>query len=122
MNAIAHGFGARQPGVLEGPVLAVQVRMRKVADVVNDHGVVGTPGKIERHTGPPVWSLQLGNIRDAPLLGQRRVAGEDPDQSIAHFHRVMADLHAQPRLAEEIVWDVDDLARAVIAPAVVSAG
>src|SRR5262249_31409674 len=60
-NPVADAFAFRHLRIDEGPVLAVQVGMRQVADVVDDHRVMGTPGEVERYAGPGPGPLQLGD-------------------------------------------------------------
>src|SRR5437762_12445239 len=84
--------------------------------------MVRPPGEVERHTGPALGAFELRNRRDIPALGQSRIAGKKPNQSIAGLDRIGANLHAQLRFAEEIVRNLHNVALAIIAPAMISTG
>ena len=61
----------RQLRVGERLALPVQVRVREVADVVDDHRVVRAPGEVERDRAPRPRPFELGDVGDLPLARER---------------------------------------------------
>src|SRR5262249_49877522 len=121
-DAIALGRGARQPRVLKRPILSVQVRVREVTHIVNDHGVVRPPRKVERYTRPALGAFEFRNVRNVPLFRPRGGAGEDRAQPGTALDGVVADLPPERGLAEQVVRDVHRPPLTVVAPAVIRTG
>jgi len=115
------GLECRELCVDERPILAMQVGVREVADVVHDHRVVCIPRHGDGHAGPSVRPLEVGDLGQRMLVHLLGVAGEDEDDPVANLHRIARHLEVGHLAAEEAVRDVDHAAFAVVGPAVVFA-
>src|SRR6476660_5154034 len=100
----------------------MQVRMRKIADVVDDHGMMCVPRKIDRYAGPVVGAFEFGNLRHGRTFRERWLARKNPDQSVTRTDRKRTDLDLAELTAEHLVWHLDESAVPVVGPAVVGAG
>ena len=103
VDAIADRLVVRQLGIPERSVIAVQIAVREVADVLHQHGVVGFPHTIEEDDAPAIAAFSSGISGSFALTGECRIAGEDPDVAVALLHRERGHAELGKRLAEEFV-------------------
>src|SRR5262249_8472266 len=116
LDPMADGLAPRQRPGDERPITAMQVGVREVADIVDNDRVMGAPGEIDRYASPARGSLELGDFRHRRAVRPRRVAGEQPDQSIARADRIRPDPDVAELPAEQVMRDVGELAVLVVAP------
>src|SRR5438067_2183339 len=120
-NTIAEHFISNEFGVDKRTILPMQMRMRKITDVVDDHRVVSLPREIDRRACPGPLSFKLGYIGNLPLIRVCRIAWKNPDQPVANFDRITVHPERRHRTAKQIVRNVDNPAIAVVRPAMISA-
>ena len=100
----------------------MEVRVGEVAQVVDDHGVVCAPGEAVGHIRPGVPALELGHFGQRPERRTRRIAGEEPDETVAALDRVGADAERRHGAPAAVVRDARERAVLAVGPAVIRAG
>jgi hypothetical protein len=89
--------------------------------MVDDDRVVSAPREVDGRARPPLSSLELGDVGDAPLPRAGGVTGKDPDEPVADLDGIAGDRQARHRPAEQIVGNADHSTLTVVGPAVVGA-
>src|SRR5262249_55513206 len=80
-DSIAQHFAASDTGIDERPILAMEMSVRKVADIVDDHRVMRAPCKVDWNAGPACFSFEFRYLRNLSFRCARRVPGKYPDQA-----------------------------------------
>src|SRR5262249_5365338 len=99
-----------EPGQLrvgEGAAAPVQIRVREVGDVVDNHRMVRLPGHVDWDDAPRVSPLDFGYLRHFPLSSQLGGAGEEEDEPVFHLKWVAAELELGELFPEQVVRDMD---------------
>ena len=121
-HLVAARFVVDQFCATEWTILAVQMRVCEVADILDDKRMVRLPREVERHARPSLCALQFWQFGHRHRLGPSRIAGKDPDQPIACAHRKRGDADPRHLPPEQLMRDRYEVARAVVGPAMIGTG
>src|SRR6202453_3714317 len=99
----------------------MQKSMREIADVVQQHGVVGLIVELSDGAGPAFAGRQFGDFRNESRGPQLRVAREDEDQTVTLQGGQSVDAELWVLGAVKIVGDVGE-SGVIVGPAMVGTG